>query len=123
MLKWKPDYDEGSMQFESAAKFYKEGGDNLLAADSFLKYAECCKKLNELLCAATGLAEAAVLTKDKQKSMQYLVEADTLFKMSGQWERGSTLLKRLAADLIEKDEPESIEQAEKIYMKLMESVF
>eukprot|EP00351_Strombidinopsis_sp_SopsisLIS2011_P002887 CAMPEP_0116873342 /NCGR_PEP_ID=MMETSP0463-20121206/4386_1 /TAXON_ID=181622 /ORGANISM="Strombidinopsis sp, Strain SopsisLIS2011" /LENGTH=64 /DNA_ID=CAMNT_0004515055 /DNA_START=260 /DNA_END=454 /DNA_ORIENTATION=+ len=43
--------------------------------------------------------------------------------MSGQWERGSTLLKRLAAELIEKDDPQSTEQAEKIYMKLMETVF
>jgi len=73
--------------------------------------------------AATGMSEAAVLTKDKQKSMQMLVEADTLFKMSGQWERGTTLLKRMAADLVEKDDPDSIEAAEKIYVKLMESVF
>lgn len=95
----------------------------MLAADAYMKYAECSKKINELLGAATGLSEAAVLTKDKQKSMQLLVEADTLFKMSGQWERGTTLLKRMAADLVEKNEPDTLESAEKIYIKLMETVF
>lgn len=75
IIKWKPDYLEGAMFFEKAAKGFKDGGLKDKAVEAYLKYSLCSEKINEFYGAAEGLAEAAFCEKDKEKSLEYLKRA------------------------------------------------
>lgn len=50
---------------------------------AYLRYSECSEQSNELLGAGEGLNEAAFLTDDREKSLQWLVKADEFYKISG----------------------------------------
>ena len=54
LLKWSADHLGGSIYFESAAKLYKEIGDEEMAKESYLKYANSSEKTDNLSCAADG---------------------------------------------------------------------
>lgn len=55
LFKWSPNFDEGAMRFEKAAKLFKECGNNERALTAYLEYSKCAEKQNELLGAAEGL--------------------------------------------------------------------
>ena len=83
MLKWYADYVGGAMKFEQAAKLYKAMGDNEMAVEAYVLFSQCSEKSNELSGAAEGLTEAAYLTKDIAKSVEFLLQADNFFKEGG----------------------------------------
>ena len=47
-----PDYFNAQSAFESAAKLYKDAGDEVKAKDSYLKYADACEKSDKTSAAA-----------------------------------------------------------------------
>jgi hypothetical protein len=55
IFKWSPDYLEGAMFFEKAAKLYKTLGEKEKAKEAFLKYSLCAEKINGFYGAADGL--------------------------------------------------------------------
>lgn len=63
-LKWGRDYLSASMHYESAAKLYKEIGNEVMAKEAYLKYAEASEKQDLLSQAADGLTRAAFLEND-----------------------------------------------------------
>ena len=64
MLKWSPDYFGASLFFESAAKAYKDIGNDIMAKDAYLKYANASEKHDLLSAAADGYTRAAFLEND-----------------------------------------------------------
>ena len=103
MFKWYADYVGGSMKFEQAAKLYKAMGDNEMATEAYVLYSQCSEKSNEMSGAAEGMTEAAYLSKDVTKSIEYLLLADNFYKIGGATDRGLTEMKRFANSLYEKD--------------------
>ena len=75
LFNWSPNFLEGAMFYEAAAKLYKQAGDKEQAKQAFLKYSMCSEKINEHYGAAEGLAEAAFLESDKKKSVELLQAA------------------------------------------------
>ena len=119
MLKWYADYVGGAMKFEQAAKLYKAMGDNESATEAYCLFSQCSEKSNELSGAAEGLIEAAHLTKDVSKSVEYLLMADNFFKIGGASDRGVTEMKKFANNLYEKDTVKSQQLAMEIYEKYL----
>ena len=68
LLKWSPDYFGASLYFETAAKQYKEIGNDIMAKDAFLKYADASEKHDLLSQAADGYTKAAFLENDHNLS-------------------------------------------------------
>ena len=64
LMKWNPDHLGASLHFESAAKLYKEIGNEMMAKDAFLKYAVSSEQTDSLSCAADGYTQAAFLEND-----------------------------------------------------------
>ena len=58
-------------------------GDNEMAVEAYVLFSQCSEKSNELSGAAEGLTEAAYLTKDITKSVEFLLQADNFFKEGG----------------------------------------
>lgn len=87
LLKWSADHLSASLYFESAAKLYKEVGNEIMAKDAFLKYAHSSEKTDSLSCAAEGLTQAAFLENDFAKSEAYLKQAQNLYLIDGKGER------------------------------------
>ena len=78
-------------------------GDNEMATEAYVLYSQCSEKSNEMSGAAEGMTEAAYLSKDVTKSIEYLLLADNFYKISGATDRGLTEMKRFANSLYEKD--------------------
>jgi Soluble NSF attachment protein, SNAP len=123
LFKWSPNYVQAAIHYEKAAKLYKQAGNKANAIDAYLQFSKCSEQSNELLGAAEGLNEAAFLTDDRKKSLQWLAEADTFYKIAGQNERGLTQMKKVAQDLLDKETPEADQEALKIFKNLFEMVF
>merc|ERR1719469_17242 len=102
IFKWSADYIEGSFEFEKAAKRFALSGLDAKAMDARLAYSDCCKQNNEMSAAAEGLQEAAFCSQDIDQSMQLLQAADENYKAGGYADRGLTLIKRFAKQLIDK---------------------
>lgn len=58
-------------------------GDNEMATEAYILFSQCSEKSNELSGAAEGLIEAAYLTKEIAKSVEFLLQADNFFKEGG----------------------------------------
>ena len=78
-------------------------GDNEMATEAYVLYSQCSEKSNEMSGAAEGMTEAAYLSKDVTKSIEYLLLADNFYKIGGATDRGLTEMKRFANSLYEKD--------------------
>ena len=78
-------------------------GDNEMATEAYVLYSQCSEKSNEMSGAAEGMTEAAYLSKDVTKSVEYLLLADNFYKIGGATDRGLTEMKRFANSLYEKD--------------------
>lgn len=65
------------------------------------------------------MIEAAHLTKDVAKSVEYLLTADNFFKIGGASDRGLTEMKKFANSLYEKDTVKSQQLAMEIYEKYL----
>ena len=78
-------------------------GDNEMATEAYVLYSQCSEKSNEMSGAAEGMTEAAYLSKDVAKSVEYLLLADNFYKIGGATDRGLTEMKRFANSLYEKD--------------------
>ena len=123
IFKWSPDYVQAAINFEKAAKLFKQAGLTQRAIDAYLEYSKVSESSNELLGAAEGLNEAAFLTDDRKQALKWLQQADEFYKIQGQSERGLTQMKRLAQQLLDKDTPEADAEALKLYSLLFEQVF
>ena len=75
LLKWHPDHLGASLHFESAAKAYKEIGNDIMAKDALIKYAVSSEHTDSISCAADGYTQAAFLENDSAKSEQMLRKA------------------------------------------------
>ena len=123
-FKWSPDYLEGAIMFEKAAKSFAASGLEVKAQDAWLEYSNCSEKSNEMTGAAEGLQEAAFLCKDYDQSIMLLLKADEFYKIGGYNDRGITLLKRFAKLLIEKETEVATRKAIELYENhLMVQVF
>lgn len=124
LFKWSPDYLEGAVNFEKAAKSFTATGLDLKAQEAWLEYSKCSEQSNEMTGAAEGLQEAAFLGKDYDQSIMLLLKADEFYKIGGYPDRGLTLLKRFAKTLIEKETEEATAKAMELYENhLMVQVF
>jgi len=123
LFKWSPSWDEAGLKFEKAAKLFKEAGNEIAAKESYLEYARCLEKTNELLCAAEAQSDAAFLSKDAREAISLLRKADMNFKISGQSNRGVTLMKRYAQQQVDEETPEGDENALQVYTSLFEEIF
>ena len=72
IFKWSADYVSASINFEKAAKMYKQIGNKKQAIEAYLEYSKSSEQSNELLGAAEGLTEAAFLTDDRKQAIQWL---------------------------------------------------
>jgi len=54
-----------------------------MATEAYILFSQCSEKSNELSGAAEGLIEAAYLTKEIAKSVEFLLQADNFFKEGG----------------------------------------
>ena len=54
MFKWSANHLGASLYFETAAKLYKETGNNEKARESYIKYAESSEHIDSISCAAEG---------------------------------------------------------------------
>ena len=68
LLKWHPDHLGASLHFESAAKAFKEIGNDIMAKDALITYAVSSEQVDSLSCAADGYTQAAFLENDANKS-------------------------------------------------------
>ena len=89
------------------------------AMDAWLCYADCCEKSNEMSSAAEGLQQAAFLSASFDQSMQLLQRADEFYKIGGYPDRGLTLMKKFARNLLEKETDEARKEALEIYEKTL----
>lgn len=122
--KWSADYFEGSQQFEKAAKSFAAHNLEDRAQDAWLQYSDCCEKSDDMTGAAEGLQEAAFCGNDYDKSIQLLLKADGFYKIGGYADRGLTLLKRFAKQLIDKESEVATRKAMEIYENhLMVQIF
>jgi len=67
-LKWSADHLSASLHFEQAAKMYREIGNDVMAKECFIKYAQSSEKTDVLSCAADGYTQAAFLEDNFEKS-------------------------------------------------------
>ena len=103
LFKWSADYLEGSLQFEKAAKGFAFSGMDDRAYEAWIEYSNCCEKNNEMSGAAEGLQEAAFVCTDVDKSVSLIKKADSYYKAGGYDDRGLTLMKRFAKQLLERE--------------------
>lgn len=124
IFKWSADYFEGGIQFEKAAKSFAANGLEMRAQEAWLEYSGCCEKGDDMTGAAEGLQEAAFCSKDYDMSIQLLTKADECYKIGGYADRGLTLMKRFAKELLEKENEAATKKAMEVYeTHLMEQVF
>jgi tetratricopeptide (TPR) repeat protein len=83
LFKWKPDHIEASMQYEKAAKLYKQLGDKMKAIEAFLKWSASCENENENYGTAEALVEAAFLESNRNQALLYLKKAQNFYKIHG----------------------------------------
>ena len=103
LFKWSANHGEGMLHFEQAAKLFKEADNDARAIDAYLKASECAEKCDETLLCAENLASAGQLEDDGEKALGYLVKANNFFKISGNMNRGTTLMKSLGLQLASGD--------------------
>ena len=110
-----------------AAKAFREIGNDESAANAYLESAKCHEHEGNHQMAADSYANCATcMTDDRwQKSMQYLEQADILYKIAGHDDRGFTLMKRLALQLCDSIENRPVfnsglEVYRRIFPKLFE---
>ena len=104
LLKWSADHLGGSMHFESAAKLYKECGQNDKAKEAYIKYAQSSEKLDARGAAADGFTQAAFLEKNYKQQIQLLKMAEEQYLIDGQGDRALTSFKEFAKEQLEKYE-------------------
>ena len=114
LLKWSPDHLGASLYFESAAKAYKEIGNDIMAKDALIKYAISSEKTDSLSCAADGFTQAAFLENDPSKSEEMLRKAQELYLIDGMGERGLMNLKQYAKQMMEEYENSDNEDKNKL---------
>lgn len=114
LLKWSPDHLGASLYFESAAKAYKEIGNDIMAKDALIKYAISSEKTDSLSCAADGFTQAAFLENDPSKSEEMLRKAQELYLIDGKGERGLMNLKQYAKQMMEEYENSDNEDKNKL---------
>eukprot|EP00347_Sterkiella_histriomuscorum_P016333 403353592 len=123
VFKWSADYVEGAMYFHQAAKAYKALGIKDQARQAYLKFSHCSEKIDEFFGAAEGLAEAAFFEDDKQKSLQYLQQANNFFKIQGSANQGTNFLKKFAIKMTQSENEEHIRFGEEIFAMLFQEAF
>lgn len=124
LFKWSADYLEGSLQFEKAGKGFTMSGMNDRAYEAWIEYSNCCEKNNEMTGAAEGCQEAAFVCDDIDKSVSLIKKADGYYRIGGYNDRGLTLMKRFAKQLLEKETEAATQKAMLIYEnELMTQVF
>ena len=115
LFQWSPDYMNGSIYFSKAAKLFKASRHNQQAIEAYLAYSDCSFKMDETTGAAEGVSEAAFLSSDYEQSVNWLEQADTYYKMGGYNERGLTLMKNYANELLARETDEATKMGMKIY--------
>ena len=114
LMKWNPDHLGASLHFESAAKAYKEVGNDIMAKDALIKYAISSEKTDSLSCAADGYTQAAFLETDPNKSEDMLKKAQELYLIDGKGERGLMNLKQFAKQMMEEYENSDTQDKNKL---------
>lgn len=120
LFKWSKDFSGGMVHFEQAAKLFKEADNDARAVDAHLKASECAEQIDETLLCAENLASAAQLEDDSEKALSYLLKANNYFKISGNLNRGTTLMKNLALQCASGDTKQQKECAGKIFKACLE---
>lgn len=129
LLKWSADHLGASLNFETAAKLYKELGVINMAKDSYLKYAECSEKIDMPSCAAEGYQQAALLETDFSKSEALLKQALTLYMIDGKAEQGYRAMSKFAKGQLEayqnqdKDDENELKRILNLYKSLHQHVY
>lgn len=67
LFKWSADHNEAVMQFEKAAKIFKEQGMKKEAQDAYLKLAKSAEVVNELYTAGDAYMQVASMERDQKK--------------------------------------------------------
>ena len=121
LFQWSPNYNEGLMHYEKAAKLFKEGSHDARAIDAHLQAADCAEKGNECLLCAENLASAAQLSDDCQQQISLLQKANALFKVEGQLVRGTQLMKSVAQCQANMGDKDGLKNALNIYKWLIDN--
>lgn len=131
LFKWSPDHLSASFHFENAAKLYKEIGNDVMARDSFTRYAQASEKTDSLSSAADGYTQAAFLEDDFKKSEQLLKKAQQLYMIEGKGERGLMNLKKYVQQQLDvyedlspsKQSQQTLTRISNLYKSLYHQVF
>jgi len=125
IFKWNPDYVKAVPYYSEAATLYENLGNFDMAIKAYNKLALCNEKIDDTYNAAGAYEKIAKLTlkinpDDINSSLKFFRKAGDLYRIQGNSMKYQMLIKDLASEYQNKNEPE---MAIALYKELVEDVF